>query len=297
MKTVNLDRKISTNAKLAQRLTVVQSPSGRIASGTDISDQSSETQSGLQQPLQRELLPSAEASAARQDSTGQAYQPGAQQQPDRPVRPDYTRSVTAVRVIEEQPTLSPAAFSGGLGSEGSPVRDEDGITLADLHHVMEAEQAREQGHQLPANAQLLSELSALEYFIVKHAAAIALASDLTPLGEATQLDELLDIIDAKKNNFWGKLFKGSSKDKKEIKKKGVFSVPLEVLVERHGTDSMLGAGPGSLRIPTFLDDAITALKQMGKRPSGAMCPILSRLQTCRSKASFVKMAIYVASTF
>jgi hypothetical protein len=129
---------------------------------------------------------------------------------------------------------------------------------------MEAEQAREQGGTIARNHQLLSELSALEYFIVKHAAAIALASDLTPLGDVAQLDELLDIIDAKKNNFWGKLFKGANKDKKEVKKKGVFGVPLEILVEKHGTDSMLGAGPGSVRVPTFLDDSITALKQMGR---------------------------------
>lgn len=154
-----------------------------------------------------------------------------------------------------------------LGSDRSPVQDEDGITLADLHQVMEAEQAREQHGTVPRHSQmLLSELSALEYFIVKHAAAITLASDLPPYRDfdAAGLDELLDIIDAKKNNFWGKLFKGSSKDKKEVKKKGIFGVPLEVLVERHGTDSMLGAGPGSVRVPTFIDDAITALKQMGE---------------------------------
>lgn len=130
---------------------------------------------------------------------------------------------------------------------------------------MEAEQAREQHGDLPRHTQmLLSELSALEYFIVKHAAAITLASDLPPYSDfdAAGLDELLDIIDAKKNNFWGKLFKGSSKDKKEVKKKGIFGVPLEVLVEKHGTDSMLGAGPGSVRVPTFIDDVITAMKQM-----------------------------------
>lgn len=44
---------------------------------------------------------------------------------------------------------------------------------------------------------------------------------------------------------------------------GVFGIPLEVLVERNGADSMHGASPGSLRIPSFVDDVISAMKQMG----------------------------------
>lgn len=109
-----------------------------------------------------------------------------------------------------------------MGSELSPTQDEEGITLADLHQVMEAEQAREQHRSLPRSGhnRLLSELSALEYLIIKHAAAITLASDLSPFRDFAQLDDLLDIIDAKKNNFWGKLFKGGGDKKKEVKKKG-----------------------------------------------------------------------------
>lgn len=45
---------------------------------------------------------------------------------------------------------------------------------------------------------------------------------------------------------------------------GVFGIPLEVLVERNGADSMHGSGPGSLRVPSFVDDVISAMKQMGK---------------------------------
>lgn len=45
---------------------------------------------------------------------------------------------------------------------------------------------------------------------------------------------------------------------------GVFGIPLEVLVERNGADSMHGAGPGSLRVPSFVDDVISAMKQMGE---------------------------------
>lgn len=39
-------------------------------------------------------------------------------------------------------------------------------------------------------------------------------------------------------------------------------MPLDVLIERHGVDSLLGAGAGQLRVPSFLDDCISAMKQM-----------------------------------
>lgn len=51
---------------------------------------------------------------------------------------------------------------------------------------------------------------------------------------------------------------------------GVFGIPLETLIERHGADSMLGAGPGSVRVPMFIDDVITAMKQMGECESGTV---------------------------
>ncbi|GAA6021426.1 hypothetical protein JCM10207_004729 [Rhodosporidiobolus poonsookiae] len=114
----------------------------------------------------------------------------------------------------------------------------------------------------PAGPKLLSELSALEYFIVKHVAAVLLASsEASAMREVVGLEELLEIIDARGKTFWGKLFKGGEK-KKEVKKKGVFGIPLDVLVDRNGADSMHGAGPGSLRIPSFVDDVISAMKQM-----------------------------------
>ncbi|GJN89320.1 hypothetical protein Rhopal_002300-T1 [Rhodotorula paludigena] len=117
------------------------------------------------------------------------------------------------------------------------------------------------GGGVGAAPKLLSELSALEYFIVKHVAAVLLSSDASALRDVAPLDDLLEIIDARKNTFWGKLFKGGQ-DKKSVKKKGVFGIPLDVLVERNGADSMHGAGAGPLRVPSFVDDVISAMKQM-----------------------------------
>jgi hypothetical protein len=98
-------------------------------------------------------------------------------------------------------------------------QDTAGITLADLPRAMEAEQFREQQKPLPTQVATLSELSALESVIVKHVAALTLASDSSAIRDDTSLDELLEIIEARKGNFWGKLFKGGN-DKAKIKKKG-----------------------------------------------------------------------------
>jgi len=45
---------------------------------------------------------------------------------------------------------------------------------------------------------------------------------------------------------------------------GVFCVPLELLVDREGTESVLGATPVPLRIPSFIDDIVSSMKQMGR---------------------------------
>jgi len=44
----------------------------------------------------------------------------------------------------------------------------------------------------------------------------------------------------------------------------VFGVHLSELVEREGVDSTLSVGHGPVRIPSFVDDVITAMKQMGE---------------------------------
>lgn len=41
-------------------------------------------------------------------------------------------------------------------------------------------------------------------------------------------------------------------------------MPLDMLVEKNGVESNLGAGPSRIRIPTFIDDSISAMKRMGK---------------------------------
>ncbi|CAD6505579.1 BgTH12-01069 [Blumeria graminis f. sp. triticale] len=105
-----------------------------------------------------------------------------------------------------------------------------------------------------------SELSALEYFIVRHVAVIAMQPMLE--GHFT-MEELLNLIETRKPTFWNKMGKAFKNDgKKSSKKKGVFGVPLEIIIERDGADSTDGIGPGALRIPAIVDDAVTTMRKM-----------------------------------
>ncbi|KAK4099782.1 hypothetical protein N658DRAFT_429003 [Parathielavia hyrcaniae] len=106
-----------------------------------------------------------------------------------------------------------------------------------------------------------SELSGLEYFIIRHLAVLK----MQPIIESDfTLEELLGLIESKKPpTFWkniGKAFKNDSR--KNVKKKGVFGVPLEVIIDRDGAESTDGVGPGTLRIPAVVDDIISAMRQM-----------------------------------
>ena len=185
--------------------------------------------------------------------------------------------------------------------------NQDGLTLDDIPRIVAAEQAKEQrpnaykhaknslissggrepkyysGHQRDVSGgkdldltgvdsvpqrtkKYFSELSALEYFIVRHVAVLS----MEPLLEGYNLDELLNLIETRKPTFWGKFGKAFTKNDrpKGVKKKGVFGVPLDVLVEREGVESTYGVGPGALRVPGIIDDAVSAMRQMDMSVEG-----------------------------
>ncbi|KAL4982755.1 hypothetical protein BDW68DRAFT_49969 [Aspergillus falconensis] len=183
--------------------------------------------------------------------------------------------------------------------------NQDALTLDDIPRIVAAEQAKEQrpnayrhagtklvgtteplprynqGHQrgvsnagmespFPAPAgrgkRYFSELSALEYFIVRHVAVLS----MEPLLDgAFTLEELLSLIESRKPTIWGIFGRAFNKDaKKGGKKKGVFGVSLDYLVEKEGTESTHGVGPGALRIPALVDDSVSAMRQMDMSVEG-----------------------------
>lgn len=52
-------------------------------------------------------------------------------------------------------------------------------------------------------------------------------------------------------------------------------MPLELLVEREGSDSHLGATRATLRVPSFIDDVISAMRQMGKSKALSFTMVLT----------------------
>lgn len=111
----------------------------------------------------------------------------------------------------------------------------------------------------------LSELSALEYFIVRHIAVLYMEPLLD--GHFTQ-QELIDLIETKRPTFWDRFGKAFAKDKKAGKNKAVFGRSLEQVIDREGAESIDGVGPGALRVPAILDQAVSAMRNMDMSVEG-----------------------------
>ncbi|KAF7309707.1 LIM-domain-containing protein [Mycena indigotica] len=271
MKSVHLDRKLSATARLPKRSTIVESPAGRTAPSEVLASQKTQESTTASQP-QQQLAP--HAPQPQYPQQGQLPQQRSPSQPSslapRPhlgplppdmqgqvLRPSFARNNTEVMIVDDSVPNSPA------GGDEPPPRQpplDNGITLADIPQLMEVAQAREEQRSLPRENSIpyIAELSSLELAIVKHAALLVLTK--SPLRDQFDLDELIEMVETKKSGFWNKLFKAG--DKKNVKKKGVFGVPLEFLVEREGSDSLLGATRETLRVPSFIDDVISAMRQM-----------------------------------
>ncbi|VDB84976.1 unnamed protein product [Peniophora sp. CBMAI 1063] len=183
-------------------------------------------------------------------------------------RPPLSRKNTDVMIVDD-PLPAPsspaelAPANGGLPL--APVVAREGITLADIPQLAEAAQALEQHRALPRQraTPFIAELAPLELAIVKHAAVVILYR--SALRDSFELDELLEMVEVRKGGFWGKLFKGS---KGKAKKTGVFGVPLELLVEKEGAESLHGATRETLRVPSFIDDVVSAMRQMDMSVEG-----------------------------
>ncbi|KDR80504.1 hypothetical protein GALMADRAFT_240793 [Galerina marginata CBS 339.88] len=282
MKSVHLDRKLSATARLPKRSTIVESPTGRSVHPSDLPQKQYEA--GAQPTLHQNNVHVQQGQQGQQGQSPyqgnyQSSQPQYQSSPHsqhatpranpgklpvepqgQGLRPSLARSNTEVMIVDESAPNSPA---GGQDESTMPKRD-DALTLADIPQLMVFAQAREQQRSpRDSGAPYIAELSGLELAIVKHCAVLALTR--SPLKDQFDLEEILEMVETKKSGFWGKLFKG---DKKNVKKKGVFGIPLELLVEREGSDSLLGATRATLRVPSFIDDVISAMRQMDMSVEG-----------------------------
>ncbi|KAM0714821.1 hypothetical protein Q7P37_009285 [Cladosporium fusiforme] len=112
-----------------------------------------------------------------------------------------------------------------------------------------------------------SELTALEYFIVRHVAVLSMEPLLE--GHFNQ-EELLDLIETKRPTFWSKFGKAFvPKEKRpKVAKNAIFGVPLENLLERDYEESTDCVGPGSLKVPSLVQEAVSAMKTMDMSVEG-----------------------------
>ncbi|KAL6304596.1 hypothetical protein BKA93DRAFT_269479 [Sparassis latifolia] len=261
LKSVHLDRKLSATARVPKRSTIVESPTGKVAQPTDVMHSQRSQDVRTAQQMQPKHLKSFQP-PTRPPHPGSLGLIDTNQQ-GQVIRPAFARNNTEVMIVDDSAPTSPA---GGV-DEGTVAGVEDGITLADIPQIVEAAQAREQHRSLPRESLIpfIAELNPVELAIVKHCAVLVLMR--SPLREQMDLDEILELVEIKKSSFWNKLFKQGS-DKKNVKKKGVFGVPLELLVEREGADSLLGASRVAMKIPSFVDDVVSAMRQMDMSVEG-----------------------------
>ena len=197
VKSVTLDRKLSYTARLPQRSTVVESPAGRMAdaNGQIVSARAS---SNLDDLTIDTSIPLSADDAPPSSSVDV-------------IRPAFARNNTSVMIINENAPLdNDLANSLSLPSIS---QEDDAITLGDIPLL--ADQTM-RDRPLRDGRPLMSLLNPVQSLIVKHFALLQLQK--TPIGHMVELDEVLELLDTRKNQWWNKIFKGPNK--KDAKKKG-----------------------------------------------------------------------------
>jgi hypothetical protein len=128
------------------------------------------------------------------------------------IRPPFARNNTSVMIIKEgQPSAADEASELLANTSLGP--EDDAITLGDIpllaDQAIRVQSARD-------GRTMLSSLNPLQSLIIRHFALIQLQK--TGIGQSIELDEVLELLEARKNQWWNKIFKGNAK--KDTKKKG-----------------------------------------------------------------------------
>lgn len=254
LRSTRLDTQLSSTMKKARTSRIIDGPEGRsIRPGSAGVDGSDEKKHGFQ------IIE--DKTAGGEGTTELTF--GNQ---DALTLDDIPRIVAAEQAKEQRPNAYKHARNQLVGGSGGPLpklhsghrRDFSGAKDLDVNAAGDSAPQRTKRY--------FSELTALEYFIVRHVAVLS----MEPLLRGYfNLEELLGLIETSKPTFWGKLGKAFKNDRsKGGKKKGVFGVSLDVLVERDGVGSSFGVGPGALRVPGIIDDTISAMRQMDMSVEG-----------------------------
>ena len=256
MKSLNLDRKTSLTARTPKRSTILQGPTGKVAQATDHNQQgmhqnshstSNADSAAARRPSrpapppldlangQSSTVTNTSASLASTEGTTAVASVAGD---SKTVRPAFARHNTQVIIIEDeqrplrcepseetiQLTADPESFDDDVGQHQS--RESEVLMLHNISSLVEAEHAKERrlssasgrkgnANDLPRIAPLLTDLDTCDAAIVKHAAVWLLSH--SELGDKFDLDEVLELIEARKAGIWVKIFKGEKKAKKKGK--------------------------------------------------------------------------------
>lgn len=135
------------------------------------------------------------------------------------IRPAFARNNTSVRIVNE-----PQPDSGHQPPENLQLDPDemaaDMLTLGDLPHLIEVEQARLHPEK-SADRKLIADLTPVQAMVIKYFALLQIQR--SALSDSYDTDEVLDLLSKRNKDFWNKLFKGGKKEK-EVKKKGASSL-------------------------------------------------------------------------
>lgn len=247
LRSIRNERTLSTTYKHARASRIINGPEGRSARpGSSGNDGSDPRGHGFQIVEERD--------ANGETVTDLTF--GAQ---DALTLDDIPRIVAAEQAKEQRPNAYRHAGTKLIGGTEPMPRynhgHQRGVSSGNLEALMEPTRTK----------RYFSELTALEYFIVRHVAVL----QMEPLVEGYfSMEELLSLIESRKPTIWNIFGRAFKDNKKNNKKKGVFGVGLDYLVEKEGTESSHGVGPGALRIPTLVDDSVCAMRQMDMSVEG-----------------------------
>jgi hypothetical protein len=111
----------------------------------------------------------------------------------------------------------------------------------------------------------LTELSSLQFLIARQTAALALHPLVEKYYTMNKLLETIDTVKKKKNSIWSKMLgaMSTSSKKNKVALGGILGKPLDVLVHETGVASNASYGAGTVIIPFFMDECISALQRKG----------------------------------
>ncbi|KAL9542809.1 hypothetical protein MBANPS3_008421 [Mucor bainieri] len=249
---------------------------------TEITDAKSTVSSSTTTHMDRKVSRSFKSANKRSTILGNAdlaaslkTQPQSSRAMPPPPPPPPARMDSLQRTHKDLPQLPPARNNG---TRHKPTRS---VGLDDLPQLAAAAVASKKHTltHLPHSIHIttgpsgkpriyFSELSALQYMIIRYVAVVQIEQHVKASFSSS---ELLNLIEFKKASIWGKFFipfKAKKNHGPKAKEEGTFGVPLDLLTERTGVESNLGSGHSPLKLAAFIDDAITAMRQMDMTVEG-----------------------------